>query len=135
MHFYVRYLPKGEKTYVENTRPLVSAWNANCPSRRVLDLIADKWTGLVIATLADGTKRYSQIHRQIEGVSHKMLSQTLRELEGKHLVTRTVYNTVPPQVEYALTPLGETLVPALRPLIQWAEAHAHEMERPAEMVA
>ncbi len=90
-----------------------NAWDARCPSRRLLDLIADKWTTLVLVALTPAPKFYSQIRRDVSGISHKMLSQTLRTLEEQHLVRRTVYPTVPPRVEYALTPLAETLVPTL----------------------
>jgi DNA-binding HxlR family transcriptional regulator len=105
-----------------------NAWDARCPSRRLLDLIADKWTTLVLVVLAPTPKFYSQIRRDVSGISHKMLSQTLRTLEEQHLVLRTVYPTVPPRVEYALTPLAETLVPTLLALIGWAESHASEFQ-------
>ena len=100
----------------------------NCPSRRVLDIIADKWTGLIIWALVDGTLRYSQLRREVGGISHKMLSQTLRELEQKNLVYRKVYDTSPPQVEYSLTPLGRTLMPVLGAIFEWAEDHVYELE-------
>jgi DNA-binding HxlR family transcriptional regulator len=101
-------------------------WSARCPSRRLLDLIADKWTMLVIVTLAGGPKHYSQLKREVGGISHKMLSQTLQRLEKRHFVTRTVYPTVPPRVEYALTALAQTLLPTLCALIDWAQAHSAE---------
>src|SRR5262245_51745651 len=104
-----------------------NAWDARCPSRRLLDLIADKWTVLVLVSLAAGPRRYSQLRREVGGISHKMLSQTMRGLEAQRFVVRTVYPTVPPAVEYALTPLAETLIPALLGLITWAEAHAAEL--------
>src|SRR3954466_6618132 len=85
-----------------------NVWSASCPSRRVLDLIADKWTTLVLVSLATGPKYYSQIQRDVNGISHKMLSQTLRTLERYRFVLRTVYPSVPPRVEYRLTPLAET---------------------------
>jgi DNA-binding HxlR family transcriptional regulator len=101
-------------------------WSARCPSRRLLDLIADKWTTLVIVALAGGPKHYSQLKRDVCGISHKMLSQTLRRLEKRRFVTRTVYPTVPPRVEYALTALAQTLLPTLYALIDWAQTHAAE---------
>jgi DNA-binding HxlR family transcriptional regulator len=101
-------------------------WNARCPSRRVLDLIADKWTTLVLVSLATGPKYYSQLKRDVSGISHKMLSQTVRTLERYRFVVRTVYPAVPPRVEYTLTPLAETLIPTLNGLIGWAETHAAE---------
>jgi DNA-binding HxlR family transcriptional regulator len=101
-------------------------WSARCPSRRLLDLIADKWTMLVIVTLAGGPKHYSQLKREVGGISHKMLSQTLQRLEKRRFVTRTVYPTVPPRVEYALTALAQTLLPTLCALIDWAQTHSAE---------
>jgi DNA-binding HxlR family transcriptional regulator len=105
-----------------------NAWDARCPSRRLLDLIADKWTTLVLVALAEGPKRYSQLQRDVNGISHKMLSQTVRGLEAQRFVVRTVYPEVPARVEYALTPLAETLIPALMGLINWAEAHAADLQ-------
>lgn len=103
-----------------------NAWDSRCPSRRLLDLIANKWTTLVLVAVASGPKYYSQLRRDVVGISHKMLSQTLRTLEEQRLVVRTVYPTVPPRVDYGLTPLAETLVPTLFALITWAETHAAE---------
>lgn len=95
----------------------------------MLDLIGDRWSVLVISELACGTRRYGQLWRAIGGVSQKMLTQTLRALEGAGLVRRTVHPVVPPMVEYALTPLGETLIEPLGGLIAWAEEHAGEITR------
>jgi DNA-binding HxlR family transcriptional regulator len=96
--------------------------------RQILDLIADKWTALVILALSRGTRRYSELHREIGGVSQKMLTQTLRGLESSGLIHRKVYPAVPPMVEYSLTPLGETLVKPLKTLCDWASEHFHEVE-------
>lgn len=101
--------------------------DAHCPSRQALDLIADKWTMLVVKELADGIYRYGALHRSIGGISQKMLTQTLRALERDGLVTRTVYPVVPPKVEYALTPLGETLIEPLAAIAAWAERHMDEI--------
>lgn len=109
-----------------NTVRSYNAWDARCPSRRLLDLIADKWTTLVLVALASGPRYYSEIRRDVAGISHKMLSQTLRTLEKQGLVVRTVHPTIPPRVEYALTPIATTLIPTLLELISWAEAHAAE---------
>lgn len=94
----------------------------HCPSRRLLDLIANKWSVLIVYVLADGTKRHGQVRREIGGISQKMLTQTLRALEQEGIVTRTVHPVVPPAVEYALTPRGEALIEPLRALIRWAES-------------
>jgi DNA-binding HxlR family transcriptional regulator len=100
-----------------------------CPTRKALDLIADKWTTLVIYLLADGTARYSDLHRAIDGISQKMLTQTLRDLERNGLVHRKVYPEVPPRTEYTLTPLGQTLIKPLSALCGWAEKHMPELEK------
>lgn len=97
--------------------------NPRCPSRQVLDRIAEKWSALVIQVLAGGTRRYSDLHRRIGGVSQKMLTQTLRGLERDGLVDRRIYPVVPPRVEYSLTPLGRTLIGPLAAVCRWAETH------------
>jgi DNA-binding HxlR family transcriptional regulator len=109
------------------TEPHPCVLDQNSNIRQVLDLIADKWTALIILGLARDTKRYSELHREIGGVSQKMLTQTLRSLENSGLVDRKVYPVVPPMVEYSLTPLGKTLVPPLRTLCDWASEHFHEV--------
>ncbi len=101
---------------------------AGASPRQALALIADKWAVLIITTLAGGSLRYNALRREIAGVSQKMLTQSLRDLECNGLVARTVYPDTPPRVEYRLTPLGETLVEALGVLRDWAEAHYHEVE-------
>jgi DNA-binding HxlR family transcriptional regulator len=102
---------------------------SQCPTRKALDLIADKWTTLVIYLLADGTARYSELHRSIDGISQKMLTQTLRDLERNGLVHRKVYPEVPPRTEYTLTSLGQTLIQPLSSLCTWAEKHMSELEK------
>src|SRR6476620_3323464 len=98
-------------------------FDANCPSRRCLALISDKWSVLVIWALSDGTHRFGDLRRRIRGVSQKMLTQTLRGLERSQLVERTVFAEVPPRVEYKLTPLGQGLTGALSALCEWAERY------------
>ncbi len=100
---------------------------AACPTRRLLDRIADKWTVLLLTTLADEPMRFNALKRRIEGVSQKMLSQTLRQMERDGLATRTVEATAPVAVTYAITPLGLTLVQALQPMIDWAETRMPEV--------
>lgn len=99
----------------------IDVYNASCPTRRVLDLIADKWTTLIIGLLEEQPLRFSALQRQIGGISQKMLTQTLRNLERDGLVQRTVYAQVPPRVEYALTPLGQTLCEPIAAIIKWSE--------------
>jgi DNA-binding HxlR family transcriptional regulator len=103
------------------------AFNALCPTRLVLNRIADKWTVLVMILLESEVKRFSELKREIGGISQKMLTQTLRNLERDGLVTRTVYATVPPKVEYALTPLGHTLKDMLYAIKTWSEANINEV--------
>ena len=103
--------------------------NENCPSRKVLDRIADKWTSLVILALSDGTLRYGELKRRIGGVSQKMLTQTLRSLEEDGLLTRKIYPVVPPMVEYSLTPLGRSLNEPLTAIRKWAESHPEFVSR------
>mgnify|MGYP003393014557 CR=1 FL=1 len=100
---------------------------AHCPTRLLLDRIADKWTVLLLTTLAGEPMRFNALKRRIEGVSQKMLSQTLRQIERDGLVTRTVEATVPVSVTYAITPLGLTLLHALQPVTDWAETRMAEV--------
>ncbi len=100
-----------------------SVYNADCPTRQVLDHVAGKWTGLVIGRLEDGTLRFSELRRQIGGISQKMLTQTLRGLERDGLVQRTVFAQVPPRVEYELTPLGRSLAAAISVIREWTEGN------------
>lgn len=101
---------------------------ADCPARKVLSLLAEKWTLLVVHALSERTYRTAELRKRISGVSEKMLIQALRRLQQHGLVTRTSYPEVPPRVEYALTPLGLSLSSVVRELDQWVEAHAIEIE-------
>lgn len=112
--------------------PPGSADAGRCPIRDVLDRIGDRWSLLALVTLAAGTLRFTQLKRAIGDVSQRMLAQTLRGLERDGYVTRTVYPTVPPKVEYALTPLGRSLVEVLDPVITWAGAHHQEVRKARE---
>ncbi len=101
---------------------------ADCPTRRLLDRVADKWTTLLLTTLDRGEMRFNALKRRVGGVSQKMLSQTLKQMERDGLVLRHVEATVPVTVTYEITPLGRTLVAALRPLIDWAETRMDQVE-------
>jgi DNA-binding HxlR family transcriptional regulator len=92
-----------------------------CPAREILARVGDKWSVYIVATLGGGPLRFSELRRKIEGISQRMLTLTLRGLERDGLVTRTVYPTVPPSVEYALTALGKTLIDPVMTLVAWAE--------------
>lgn len=100
----------------------------DCPSRSTLALLSSTWSVLVVHVLAGGTHRYGSLKKRIEGVTHKMLAQTLRGLERDGLLHRRVYPVVPPKVEYTLTPLGKTLLPILERLCRWSEEHSAEVE-------
>lgn len=100
-----------------------------CSYRRVLEIISNKWSALVIYALEDGSLRYGEIRRRIEGVSQKMLTQTLRQLERDGLVRREVTPSVPPVVDYSLTPLGETLIHTMRHLKQWTAEYYPLVEK------
>ncbi|MFF2085123.1 winged helix-turn-helix transcriptional regulator [Nocardia sp. NPDC058176] len=104
-----------------------NAYLAECPARQLLDRIGDKWVSLAINALADGPLRYSQLNQRLAGVSQKMLTQTLRNLERDGLLTRTVLPEVPVHVEYRLTPLGEELLPVMRTIKGWAEQHMDQV--------
>lgn len=109
------------------TQWLPNVYGADCPTRWLLDCIGDKWSVLIIGLLEDGAKRFSELQRSIGGISQKMLTQTLRNLERDGLVTRTIYAEVPPRVEYQLTALGQTLCEPLAALRNWAESHIDEV--------
>jgi DNA-binding HxlR family transcriptional regulator len=96
---------------------------ANCPSREILDLIGDRWSLLILLVVGRGVRRNGELKRRIGGISQKMLTQTLRALEAHGLVVRHDFATVPPHVEYELTPLGVSLGDALGPLFRWIEDH------------
>ena len=91
--------------------------------RGLLTTIGDKWTLVVVATLVDRRKRFTEIQREIDGISHRMLTKTLRDREHDGLVSREVHAEVPPRVEYALTPLGRTLLDPVEGLVRWVEEH------------
>jgi len=101
---------------------------ATCPVRHVLDKIGDKWSMLLVMTLATGPHRFNQLHRAIPDISQKMLTQTLRDLQRDGLVARQVFDTKPPAVEYRLTPLGQSLIVPFGHLIAWANDNIPDIE-------
>ncbi|WP_216918071.1 winged helix-turn-helix transcriptional regulator [Nocardia noduli] len=117
------------KPMVESSGLVADVYSAKCPTRQVLDHIAGKWTILVIDALLEGTMRYTELSRRIEGVSQKMLTQTLRSLEADGFITRTLHPTIPPRVDYSLTDLGRSLAEPITALRRWTEAHINEIER------
>jgi DNA-binding HxlR family transcriptional regulator len=100
-----------------------------CPTRVVLDHIMSKWGVLVLLALTDGTHRWGELRREVQGISEKMLASTLRTLEADGLVERTSYPEVPPRVEYSLTELGRELMERMLPLVQWVASNAGEITR------
>lgn len=100
-----------------------NVYDQQCPTRMVLDRLADKWTVLVVGMLAHRTRRFGELRRDIMGISPKVLTQTLRALERDGILTRHVYASVPPKVEYTLTPLGRTLIDLVEAISGWAETH------------
>jgi len=116
----------------EQARVEYDAFLKGCPTNQLLDRISDKWVSLVVAALAAGPMRYSDLGRKIAGVSPKMLTQTLRSLERDGIVTRTVTPAVPVRVDYALTPLGMNLSCLLTAVKDWAELHIEEVNEARE---
>jgi DNA-binding HxlR family transcriptional regulator len=110
-------------------RPQGSVFCSQSGSYRLLERIANKWAVLVLVALAQGTCRYCGLKRQITGISQKMLTQTLRQLEQDGLIHRQVYATVPLRVEYSLTSLGRSLLPILQALCHWADVHWQTIEK------
>jgi len=102
-------------------------YNKHCPTRLILDRIADKWTVLIVGSLENKTKRFGELRKEIGGISQKMLTQTLRGLERDGIVTRTIYAVVPPKVEYSLTELGRTLVHMFEAIRDWSESNIEDV--------
>jgi DNA-binding HxlR family transcriptional regulator len=103
--------------------PDFNVLTATCPSRTSLARIANKWTAMVVIVLGGGRRRFRDIRSEVQGISGKVLTETLRDLERDGLVRRQVYAEVPPRVEYELTDLGRTLRTPLQALGRWAEEH------------
>lgn len=99
-----------------------------CPTRQVVSRIGDKWTLLVLFSLSQGTQRFSTLRNAVEGISQKMLTQTLRNLERDGIVSRRVYPVIPPKVEYSLTALGDSLARVIDTVRTWAYEHMDEID-------
>ncbi len=110
-------------SHLLETSPAFDVFDNKCPTRQVLDCIADKWTVLVVRRLAGGTLRFAQLRRAVDGISQKVLTATLRELERDGIVTRRIYASVPPKVEYSLTDLGQSLCGLVEGICGWAESN------------
>ncbi|MCZ4122254.1 winged helix-turn-helix transcriptional regulator [Streptomyces sp. H39-S7] len=103
----------------QKQQPIPDVFSAECPSRLVLEHVTSRWGVLVLAALIDGTHRFSELRRQVGGVSEKMLAQTLQALERDGFVHRQAYPVIPPRVEYSLTPLGEGAARRVWELARW----------------
>lgn len=104
-----------------------NVYEQNCPTRMVLSHIADKWTALILWRLAEGPVRFNQMRRDIEGISQKVLSQTLKQLERDGLINRQAFATVPVTVEYSLTPFGRTLAEKMAGIALWAQDNIQQV--------
>ena len=102
-------------------QPLWDPYDRNCPSRKVLDRIGDRWSVLVVGALSQGPLRFSELAKRVDGVSQKMLTQTLRGLERDGLISRTMYAQIPPRVEYQLSESGTSLAQPVLALENWAK--------------
>ena len=111
----------------DNPCAKADVFDAGCPARAVLDVLAEKWALLLVHRLARGPARTSELRRQIGGISEKMLIQTLRRLERNGFVARQAYPEVPPRVEYSLTPLGASLSEPITLLDRWVEQHLQDI--------
>lgn len=116
-------------SYLEETTPRWDVFNSNCPTRQVLDRIADKWSVLIIRQLSNGTMRFAQLRRAIDGISQKVLTNTLRGLERDGIVRRRIYASVPPRVEYSLTDLGGSLCELVAGICTWAETNIEQVQK------
>ncbi|MFJ4683912.1 winged helix-turn-helix transcriptional regulator [Streptomyces sp. NPDC088789] len=112
----------------ELPRPIPADELAACPVGDVFRRVGDKWSMLLVILLGGRPYRYNELHRAVEGISQRMLTRTLRTLEADGLVRREVFPTVPPSVEYSLTPLGRSLLAPLSALADWAVRHAGEID-------
>lgn len=109
------------------TNPPWDVMVATCPSRTSLAKIANKWTAMIVIALSEGPLRFCALREAVDGISGKVLTETLRDLERDGILSRTMYNEMPPRVEYELTPLGQTLRQPLTALGRWAEEHINDV--------
>jgi DNA-binding HxlR family transcriptional regulator len=112
-------------------KPRANPFDANCPSQDILALIGGKWSMLLLCVLSEGPIRSGELGRRAGGISQKMLTQTLRELQRHGIVRRRDFGEVPPRVEYSLTPLGESLSQLVRHIEAWVESNYSRMTRTA----
>ena len=106
----------------------------NCPVEAALDIIGGKWKSILLFHILDGTKRFNELRRLVPGLTQRMLTTQLRELERDGIVSRKVYAVVPPKVEYSMTPFGITLTPVLRELASWSKMHVRPRLQAVESI-
>ena len=106
----------------------MSKKNVNCLVETTLAVVGGRWKVLVLQELLQGVKRFNELHRALSGITHKTLTQQLREMESHGIVNRNVYAQIPPKVEYSLTELGKTLKPVLTAMHTWAERHGGDLK-------
>ena len=116
---------------VTNNIRFVNEHDETCPTRIALNSLSAKWTVLVLLQLAEDSKRFGAIKRGIVGISQKALTETLKDLESNHAISRTVYPTNPPQVEYSLTSSGQALLAVVNQIQEWADLNIKKEEKPA----
>lgn len=126
-----KYLMDSE--YIENQCKSYDVFRRSCPSHTVLEVLTNKWTLLVISSLRGKAHRFGELSRRIEGITPKMLTQTLKILERDGLVQRTMYPVIPPRVDYELTPLGGELVELLDAIRFWSERHVPDILKAREV--
>lgn len=114
-------------SYAQIRESTPQIFEPGCSTRVILDHVMSKWGVLVLSSLSDGTHRWGELRREVGGISEKMLASTLRTLADDGLVRRESFPTVPPHVEYSLTPLGRDLMGRMLPLVEWVADHAHGM--------
>lgn len=125
-HFNVTRYPQGNHDGSPRMKKPYNVYAQHCPARMILDRVADKWTLLILNILVERPMRFNQLKRDVEGISQKVLSQTLKNLVRDGFVERNVFPSVPVTVEYSSTPLGKTLAKPIAELTYWAEQN---MER------
>ena len=118
----------GAGTAIGAAAVITGAGPMTCRAREVLQRVGDKWSVLAIDLLGQGTMRFTELHRAIDGITARMLTVTLRGLERDGIVTRTIHPVIPPRVEYALTPMGRTLLCTIGQLVSWTDSHLPEIE-------
>ena len=121
MHFKVPW-------YTRRYQANMAEKNISCLVETTLAVIGGRWKVLILQQLSDGVKRFNELHRALSGITHKTLTQQLREMEADGIVNRKVYPQIPPKVEYSLTSLGKTLKPVLAAMHNWAECHGRALE-------